>query len=124
MAMKIKYTIQWLFFEYTGRIRRLTYFLSGVFFVMLYTYLTVVIVQTPETSPIFGWLGLAFLGLMGISLWAVVALSVKRLHDLGFPGTLAVAMFIPMVTFIFFFVLCLFKGNPGSNKYGKSPIVS
>lgn len=123
MAKAVNYTLKWLFFEFTGRIRRMTYFLSGLVFVMLYTYLVAVIVQTPEDTALLGLLGLAFLGLMAVSLWATVALSIKRLHDLGYPGTLAIAMFIPMVSFLFFFVLCLFKGNPGSNKYGSSPVV-
>ncbi len=123
MSTQSKYTLKWLFFEFDGRIRRMTYFLSGVFFVLLYTYITAAIFQTPKSSALLGWLGLAFLGLMAVSLWATIALSVKRLHDLGFPGVMTVVMFIPMVSFLFFFALCLVPGNPGKNQYGSSPVM-
>ena len=56
---------------------------------------------------------LAFLA----SLWSNIALAVKRLHDFGKPGMAAIMLFVPVVSFIALFVLCLFPGNPGPNRY-------
>ena len=52
------------------------------------------------------------------SLWSNVALAVKRLHDLGKPGLIALVLFVPVISFVALFVLCLFPGQPGPNRYG------
>ena len=39
--------------------------------------------------------------------------SVKRLHDIGRPGIIALSLFIPVVSIVAFIALCLFPGNPG-----------
>ena len=123
MRAGTQYTLKWLFFGVSGRIRRKTYMLSAVFFVAVYTYLVVQISQTPEDSVQFGLWGLAFLAVLLVSAWSSVALAVKRLHDLGFTGFVAIVMFIPMASFLFFVVLCAFPGQKGANQYGESPIV-
>ncbi len=123
MSAGTQYTLKWLFFGVSGRIRRKTYMLSAVFFVAVYTYLVVQITRAPEDSVQVGLWGLALLAVLLVSAWSSVALAVKRLHDLGFTGFVAIVMFIPMVSFLFFIVLCAFPGQNGANQYGESPIV-
>lgn len=123
MSAVTQYTLKWLFFGVSGRIRRKTYMLSAVFFVAVYTYLVIQITQAPEDSAQVGLWGLALLAVLLVSAWSSVALAVKRLHDLGFTGFVAIVMFIPMVSFLFFVVLCAFPGQNGANQYGESPIV-
>lgn len=124
MSAGTQYTLKWLFFGVSGRIRRKTYMLAAAFFVAVYTYLVVQIVRTPEDSAQMGLWGLIFLAVLLVSAWSSVALAVKRLHDLGYSGFVAIAMFIPMVSFLFFVALCAFPGQIGANQYGESPIVS
>jgi uncharacterized membrane protein YhaH (DUF805 family) len=122
MSAGSKYTLKWLFFGLSGRIRRKTYILSAVFFVAIYTYLVIRIYRVPEDTMEYSLWGLVLLAVLVVSAWSSIALSVKRLHDLGFTGFVAIAMFIPMVSFLFFMVLCVFPGQEGPNRFGQSPI--
>ncbi len=119
-----KYTLKWLFFGFTGRIRRSTYIWSTVFFVALNAYVVMSIVTTPKESTAFGLWGLAMLAMLIVSTWASIALSAKRLHDIGFSGFLSLLMFIPMASMIFFLALCVMPGEARDNQYGTSPIPS
>ena len=56
-----------------------------------------------------------------ISVWANLALCVKRLHDFGRPGIIAAVLFIPVISIVAFIALCLIPGNPGPNQYGNRP---
>jgi uncharacterized membrane protein YhaH (DUF805 family) len=108
----------WLFFRTSGRVNRMAYFLAGLLVALaqvfpLYRF-TLVQEGTTE-SEVWAMLFLvAFLG----SLWSNIALAVKRLHDFGKPGMAALMLFVPVVSFVALFVLCLFPGNPGPNRYG------
>ncbi len=117
-----RYTLAWLFFGFSGRIRRSTYLWSAILFVAAYGYVVVQIVQTPETSWKFGAWGLVMMALIAITAWSLAALSVKRLHDIGYPGPLMVAIFIPVVSLLFFLALCLWPGEAGDNRFGASPL--
>ncbi len=123
MPDRIQYTLSWLFFGFTGRIRRATYVWSAVFFVAIYTYVVVQIVQTPEDSALFGLWGLVMFAVLVVSAWAGIALSAKRLHDLGYSGLFALIMFFPMVSILFFALLCVWPGEPVPNRFGESPVV-
>lgn len=45
-------------------------------------------------------------------------LSVKRLHDMGFTGMLAVALFVPVVSIVLLFWMCIGPSDKGPNAYG------
>jgi uncharacterized membrane protein YhaH (DUF805 family) len=47
---------------------------------------------------------------------SIVMLTVKRLHDIGYPGPLAICLFI--LSPVVFITLCLWPGKPGANEYG------
>ena len=64
-----------------------------------------------------------FMLVFPLIMWASFALSVKRLHDIGKPGALALMLFIPMLSAIVFVVLCLIPGDKGANPYGDAPNV-
>ncbi len=116
------YTLKWLFFGFTGRIRRMTYVLSAVFFIAIYTYLLIQLVQAPKDSAEIGIWGLVLLAVLVISAWSSAALSVKRLHDMGFSGFLVILVFVPMVSMLFFLALAFWPGQPGKNQFGASPV--
>ena len=63
---------------------------------------------------------LVFLPLLAPSL----AVTFRRLHDLGYPGWLSLGVFIPYLNFWFVFVLVAllaYEGGDKPNKYGEVP---
>src|SRR6056297_3657467 len=101
-------SVQWALFSFKGRIVRKTFILGQLFMLSLFAVVFVQIVKTPEHSGMFALWGLVLLGLMFVSAWSVAALSVKRLHDMGFPGVIAICVFIPALTWIALLVLAVY----------------
>ena len=50
-----------------------------------------------------------------------LAVSVRRLHDIGKSGWMILIPLIPLVGFIWYFVLMVLASQPGDNKYGPNP---
>ena len=113
--------LTWLFFRFSGRVSRAAYFLAGLLLAIVQAFLLYRFTLVEQESGAGqGW-ALAFWIMMIVSVWANVALSVKRLHDIGKTGLMAIALFIPLVSIVAFIALCLIPGNPGPNRYGKHP---
>jgi uncharacterized membrane protein YhaH (DUF805 family) len=111
----------WLFFRFSGRVSRAAYFLAGLLLAIVQAFLLYRFTLVPEESAASqGW-AVAFWLVMGLAIWANVALSVKRLHDIGKPGIIAAVLFIPVISIIAFIALCLIPGDPGPNQYGRRP---
>lgn len=109
----------WLFFRFSGRVNRAAYFLAGLLLAVVQAFLLYRFMLVAEDSPSGqGW-AVAFWIVMILAIWANIALSVKRLHDIGKPGPIALALFIPVISIIAFIALCLIPGNPGPNQYGQ-----
>ena len=51
-----------------------------------------------------------------------LALSVRRLHDIGLSGWLTLIWLVPFIGPIVLFVLAAFVSQPGENKYGPCPL--
>lgn len=47
-----------------------------------------------------------------------ISLTVRRLHDAGFNGLLALLMLVPCIGSVAIFVFALFDSQPGDNAYG------
>lgn len=108
----------WLFFLFKGRVSRAAFFLAGLLLVVIQLFLVYRFTLVPqETAESQVWASLFSLSFL-VSIWANVALGVKRLHDLGRPGIFAVVLFIPVISIIAFIALCLMPGEPGPNRYG------
>jgi uncharacterized membrane protein YhaH (DUF805 family) len=111
--------LAWLFFSLSGRVGRGPYFLAGLFVLIVQMFLFYQVLRFPEGSAAGqGW-ALAFMVVAFVSLWANFALTVKRLHDFGRPGALALVTLI--VGFIVFIVLAFVRGDQGPNRYGDRP---
>ena len=50
-----------------------------------------------------------------------LAVTVRRLHDTNNSGAFLLIAFVPLIGFIWLFVLLIKEGNKGSNKYGDDP---
>ncbi|MDP3740293.1 MAG: DUF805 domain-containing protein [Hyphomonadaceae bacterium] len=62
---------------------------------------------------------LAIVGL--IVLWPSIAISVKRLHDIGWTGWLVLLSLVPIASLVIVVVNWFIPGNQGDNKYGPDP---
>ncbi|TIQ28202.1 MAG: DUF805 domain-containing protein [Mesorhizobium sp.] len=108
----------WLFFKTSGRVSRAAYFLGGLLVALIQAFPLYRFTLVPEGSAESNlWSFVFFLAFLG-SLWSNIVLAVKRLHDLDKPGIAALVLFVPVVSIVAFLVLCLFPGQPGSNRYG------
>lgn len=83
--------------------------------------IVVMIVKTPDNSPDLVGLGLAMIVAGIASLWGVLALSAKRLHDLGWSIGVIVLLFVPMVTAVFLLILAIMPGSQEANPHGPPP---
>lgn len=109
----------WLFFRLSGRASRAAYILAFLLLVIVQVFCAYRVMLAPEASTSLEvWSFALLLSIVG-SLWSHVALSVKRLHDFGKPGIIAIVLFIPIVSIVAFLVLCIIPGDPGPNRYAK-----
>jgi uncharacterized membrane protein YhaH (DUF805 family) len=112
----------WLLFGLVGRISRRIYWLC---------YLLVVCLQSVILSQIIGGAEASFHDLAAsfgpavliATLYLTFAISVKRLHDVGYGGFLALALLIPFVNIAFSIWIGLLPGMAGPNRFGEAPDV-
>lgn len=111
--------LTWLFFRTSGRVGRAAYFLAGLLVAIVQAFPLYRFTLVPEGTTESEIWSFIFLVAFVASLWSNVALAVKRLHDFDKPGLAALLLFVPIVSFVALFVLCLFPGQPGPNRYGQ-----
>lgn len=105
------------FANFSGRARRAevwSFFLMNVLVSVVLMFLTFFVL---------GLVGSLLSGLF--SLWALIpgiALVVRRLHDTGRSGWWYFISLVPIIGFIWFFILvyCI-DSQPGTNEYGPNP---
>ena len=119
--MPDKDQLLWLFFKFSGRVSRAAYFLAGLLLAIVQAFLLYRFTLVPEDSTAGQMWAVAFWIVVLVSTWASVALGVKRLHDIGRPGILAAALFLPFISILAFVALCLIPGEAGPNRYGDRP---
>ncbi len=110
-------TMLWLFFSPSGRIGRQVFILSFLFWVALATFSLLKLGFAKDDTKTVLW----FLAFMAIALGSAVSLfflSFKRLHDMGFPGPIALMSFVPAAYIIFVIALMVWPGQTEPNDYG------
>ena len=110
--------MKWLFFGVSGRISRVPYVLGSLFLVMVGCVIISRLATIDTESGEFIFWSFALVFFTVISMWATIALAVKRLHDLNIPGPVSICLFVPAVSIIAVLVLCFWPGNHGPNDYG------
>lgn len=111
-------SIVWLFFGLSGRISRKAYLLSGLFMFVVQAFMLYRFTLEPEGSAAGATWAMLFMLAGFVAIWSTIALSVKRLHDFGANGFIAICLLIPAISLIAFVVLCIVKGNEGPNQFG------
>lgn len=56
-----------------------------------------------------------------VAMIVMMALVVRRFHDIGYSGWFTLTLFIPIVNLCALVVLLFFKSTPGANRYGPLP---
>lgn len=113
--------VGWLLFSPSGRAGRRVFILGWLLWMCLTGASIASLVAHQEEEELFRVLSLLFLASVMLSIVSTVMLSVKRLHDMGLTGFLAVLLFVPAVSFVMLFVLCLWPSANGANAYGPAP---
>jgi uncharacterized membrane protein YhaH (DUF805 family) len=109
----------WLFFGLSGRVGRAPYLLAGLLLAVIQMFLLYRFSLAPLDTPESQMWALGFWVMIAVSVLSNVALAVKRLHDFGKDGRLAILLFIPVVSIAAFLVLCVFPGDAGRNRFGE-----
>lgn len=98
-------------FSFKGRIRRLEYDLSYIFF-LLWIFLIVILAYLPDVSPDLAVIIYAVMMIPG--LWFMYAQGAKRCHDRGNSGWFQLIPF-------YIFVMMFGDSDCGDNEYGNNP---
>ena len=115
--------IGWVLFGLAGRISRSIYWLCFVFFVSLEAAL-VAQIMGGEQASYYGLVSSILPAALLITLYSNIAVAVKRLHDLGYSGFLALALLIPFVNLAFTIWVGILPGTAGPNRYGAAPDIA
>jgi uncharacterized membrane protein YhaH (DUF805 family) len=107
----------WLLFGLSGRVSRSLYWLC---------YALVICIQSAVLSQLLGGEQASYYqlaaaigpALLLASLYSNLAVSVKRLHDVGYGGFLALALLVPFVNVAFTIWLGILPGTAGPNRFG------
>lgn len=102
-------------FSFKGRIRRTKYWLTNFCIGLLFIPSNIEGDNMSEGIAIFTLL------ICIPAIWIMLATCVKRLHDLGKSGWMALLSLIPIVNFIIGIYMAFFKGEECDNQYGVNP---
>ena len=109
-------------FSFSGRIRRIEYFLSCLFggIVTGIAFWMGVFAALAGTGSFGLGVFIGFVVLIG-GIWFSLAQGVKRLHDLDKSGWLLIIGLIPIVNIAFGLYMIFADGTVGPNRYGNDP---
>jgi uncharacterized membrane protein YhaH (DUF805 family) len=104
--------------DFNGRARRKAY----GFFILVNIIINIVL-SVIDTIVFNNIIGIPLLSLLfGLAILVPsLAISVRRLHDIGKSGWLAILLFIPIVSLVLFIILLAVDSVKGSNQYGENP---
>ena len=114
--------MSWLLFSPSGRIGRQPFILSFLFWVAVIAFCLSKLIDadnSSDDSSAVVWT-LAFTLTALASTISVFFLAFKRLHDIGFSGIFAIAVFVPILSFVTVIALMVWPGYNGPNQYGSA----
>ena len=113
------------YFDFKGRSTRTEYFAFGIALTLVYAFLLFVMLSTMTRDQGPSGIGMMSLGMMCIvsigTFVPSIALIVRRLHDQGRTGWMALLMLIPYAGGLIVFIFMCLSGDEGPNLYGEDP---
>lgn len=108
---------------FSGRAQRKEFWMFGLFYAIFFVVLTFIDRTMQIYSQTLG-VGLSS-GLFSLAMATPsLAVSARRLHDIGKSGIYNFILLIPIIGLIALIVLWSQDGKPGENKYGPNPKTS
>jgi len=105
---------------FSGRARRKEYWFFALFNAIFVFALTVIDISA-GLYDVFAEIGLLS-GLYSLAvLLPSIAVSVRRLHDIGRTGWWLLIVFVPIIGIIVLLVFAVLDSTPGDNRYGPNP---
>jgi uncharacterized membrane protein YhaH (DUF805 family) len=108
--------LAWLFFGLQGRVSRRVYWLAYLFLIALDSAVLGQVISAEASLHQSAQAGWPFLVL--VTLYCNFAVAVKRLHDCGYTGLFALALFVPLVNLAFSIWVGILPGVPAANRFG------
>jgi uncharacterized membrane protein YhaH (DUF805 family) len=112
----------WLFFSPSGRLSRQPYVMAFLFWFVLQAVaigqMFAADRQNNDALLVLSTFGLIVVGLL--TFISMIMLTIKRVHDMGYPGLLALLIFVPVASF-FALVCFLFWPSGPPNDFGDYP---
>lgn len=106
--------------NFDGRARRKEYWMFTLINSLILFGLIAISVAITLTSDAFGFLSLYFIYILAMIIPSL-AVSVRRLHDIGKSGWYYLVAFIPFIGTFWLLFLLITEGEKGSNAYGPDP---
>ncbi len=114
----MKYII-WLLFLTNGRLNRKGFWLVvGPLLLLSYSVTFTNAESTEALNTVTGVNAVFLLVQILLSFWILLALVIKRLHDINQSGFWALLLLLPAVNFFIFIGIGLINGTDGPNKFG------
>ena len=109
--------------NFNGRARRKEYWMFTLFYILLVVACTFALALLGATGSQSLTLLVAIISIAIILAHVVpsIAVTVRRLHDVGQSGWFFLLAFIPYIGNLIIFVFSVIEGNKGTNKYGPDP---
>lgn len=116
-------SLLWLFFSFKGRIARQSFVLGAGFLLIPQILIIIQLVRADEVKAegALAFWALCLLACVLFTIWSLVALFLKRLHDLELPGMLCLIVFVSGINFLFFLFLALMPSKQNTNEHGPPP---
>ncbi len=124
-------TVSWVLFGFAGRIGRKSFLLGALLLVLIQAALLAYasrfagpdtgVGQVTLTGADAFLVGLLMLGSWFATAWALLAMAIKRLHDLDLPAALAICLIIPAVAFFAWLFLAIMPSKQVTTRHGPPP---
>jgi uncharacterized membrane protein YhaH (DUF805 family) len=119
-SIRLRNPLLWVLFGLAGRVSRGIYWMCFLVFVCLESALLAQMLGQEQASY-HDLVRTILPGALLLTLYCNIAVAVKRLHDLGYSGFLALALLVPVVNLAFTIWVGILPGTAGPNRFGAAP---
>ncbi len=106
---------------FSGRARRAEYWSFMLVHTLILFFLIFFIIAAPNASALQTAAVIAAILYIPASVIPVIALTVRRLHDIGLSGWFYLVIFLPLGS-VALVIMALLRSQKGANQYGAQPV--